>query len=925
MEDVGHGGYHSPLESIGIPLAAALRGLTAPRSIAEVRLREAEVSKLRDWARSLGPSAAEADLRSFQKIPAASCTVVELFGLVIFALIAEVTRRQAQDGQIWSVVRRGFRDDTQAKLFFQGQPNEFVKDALKFAAQRFELRNAFDLDNAQAWYLTSYLQFGITKCSLGDHLPRRLAGYELLPRPVELLLAGEQRSQSFVKLWEELGDYRRHNLNEDRLRDSLNDSPWFLPEWTDEVIESARRFPHLQRTSWPSADSVEYEPEDITRNLFSRPMLVWDGTSDPMFKVETVGLADLQLEDDEYSLLVPDDLVWQRLEFLMIDDRPSGLKPLRFSTDPKSASLVVALDRHRENAPPERITLEEIRLWNPLEGVALFDERGWALDVDTQLAPSKRYTLLISPDAQLEGRAAYRGTSHGVTAVRLDPVARDSLRVLSDQEVIWTAAGHQRHCELSENISAEIQGSYNGVSLGSPITVEIHNLPPDAQVTSIRVAGQAQEIPQRAYNVLEVPNIDVPQDRTGLQIDMVVRGVVDGQRFAARTSNPPPWKGVQVLTPSGWRAMDGDRWNLIDLQGAQIRVFTPQVMQPESDKHPTLFAGDRPVGRVLRQLRPQSLKNLPGYGEALTVRDDRYNASQVIYELSEAVTCTGIIADLNKVGAWDDTRIRIRNLVRFDPDRFKIHTLTELGHLYEAICVEPDEDGCWRVLSDPAVAWLITSGKEIVGQWWRDLPVDASDAELQDVALLARVGRAPLLEGKIRERARELVLASPWSVLECWTREVLTPFEEIHRVDDAWSAIARELLLDWHCPEDVSGFIDNQLASWDPDVFVATARHFPLVMARLLKGLGDSSMVTVVASRLCPGSTGDTLKKEVAHRLHVDTGFLDSIARQVADSVRAGADLPEETGVRSNIAVLCNVDADFRRWLATYLLNEAMP
>ena len=87
-----------------------------PRSIAEVRLREAEVSKLRDWARSLGPSAAEADLRSFQKIPAASCTVVELFGLVIFALIGEVTRRQAQDGQIWSVVRRGFRDDTQPKL-----------------------------------------------------------------------------------------------------------------------------------------------------------------------------------------------------------------------------------------------------------------------------------------------------------------------------------------------------------------------------------------------------------------------------------------------------------------------------------------------------------------------------------------------------------------------------------------------------------------------------------------------------------------------------------------------------------------------------------------------------------------------------------------------------------------------------------------
>ena len=743
---------------------------------------------------------------------------------------------------------------------------------------------------------------------------------------MELLLSGEHRSQNFARLWRALGDYRRNNLSEDRLRNTLTGSPWFVPEWTDEVIESARRLPHLQHTSSPSGDPGEYEPEDVTRNLLSRPRLVWDGASDPMFEVEVVGLADLELEDGMYSLFVPDDLVCQRLEFLMTNDEPWGLKPLHFSTDPASSSLVVALDSQRDDAPREHITLEEVRLWNPLEGAALFDEQGWALDADAQLVPTRMYTLLLSPDVQLEGQAAYRRTSHGVTAVCLDPVTRDSLRIVSDNEVIWTAASQQRPSNLSGNISAEIVDSYNGIFIGSPITVEIHGLPTDAHVTSLRVAGRLREVPQRHGYALEVPDIEVPADRAGLYVDIVVRGTVNRERFVARTSTPPPWKGAQVLKHSGWRTMEGDRWDLLDLKGAQFRIFTPPVLQPESGRHPTLFAGDRPLTRVSTQPRPRPLNGLAGYGEALKIRVDRYNTNQIIYELSKAVIHTGIIADLNRVGAWDDVGIWVRNVAQFDQDRFKIHTLNELGRLCEAIC-EPDGDGCWRVLSeDPAVAWLITFGETIVGQWWRDLPVDSSDAESQDVALLARVGRAPLLEGKFRERARELVRTSPWSVLECWTRAVQAPFGESHRVDETWSAIARELLVDWRCPEDVSGWVDSQLVSWSRTdllkVFVATARQFPIVMARLLSGLGDRSTIDQIASQLCPSTSSDALRDEVTSRLNVDQGFLERMAKLLADSVGEGTALPDDPIVRSNIAVLCNDDAEFRRWLAIYLLKE---
>lgn len=77
-----------------------------------MRLGKAEVSKLRGWAGALGPASAEQCLRSFRKIPDTGCTMLELFGLVLQALIAEVARRETRDGQIWPVVHRCFRDAT---------------------------------------------------------------------------------------------------------------------------------------------------------------------------------------------------------------------------------------------------------------------------------------------------------------------------------------------------------------------------------------------------------------------------------------------------------------------------------------------------------------------------------------------------------------------------------------------------------------------------------------------------------------------------------------------------------------------------------------------------------------------------------------------------------------------------------------------
>ncbi len=105
-------------------------------------------------------------------------------------------------------------------------------------------------------------------------------------------------------------------------------------------------------------------------------------------------------------------------------------------------------------------------------------------------------------------------------------------------------------------------------------------------------------------------------------------------------------------------------------------------------------------------------------------------------------------------------------------------------------------------------------------------------------------------------------------------------------------------------------------------MFVDTAGNFPIVVARLLNGLGQMSTIDQVAAQLCSSSASDALRDEVTYRLHVDQGFLSRMARPIADSIREGTPLPDDPMVRSNIAVLCNDNAKFRRWLATYLLRE---
>lgn len=93
----------------------------------------------------------------------------------------------------------------------------------------------FGDDGAQKWFGSIYLQFGFTRRGFSKMLPECLMGYSQ-PKTISRLLEDPRiQSDSFCKLWGGLLSFRRGNLTENQARSVITDSPWILPERTEEL------------------------------------------------------------------------------------------------------------------------------------------------------------------------------------------------------------------------------------------------------------------------------------------------------------------------------------------------------------------------------------------------------------------------------------------------------------------------------------------------------------------------------------------------------------------------------------------------------------------------------------------------------------------------------------------------------------------
>ncbi len=166
------------------------------------------------------------------------------FGLRFLLAVVYVARRQASEGQIWPAVRDGFQlSASNADLMFlgNGHPRPELKALLEKCCRHYRLRHIFGDEGAQEWFGTIYLQFGFTRRGFSKMLPEWLMGYSQ-PKTISRLLEDPRlQSESFGKLWDVLLSFRRGNVTENQARSVVTDSPWILPEWTEELLLAAKK------------------------------------------------------------------------------------------------------------------------------------------------------------------------------------------------------------------------------------------------------------------------------------------------------------------------------------------------------------------------------------------------------------------------------------------------------------------------------------------------------------------------------------------------------------------------------------------------------------------------------------------------------------------------------------------------------------
>ena len=177
---------------------------------------------LRVWVKQLGVATVSAGCESLEKFNtnAGPVTYQAALGLLLLLWLAETARRKAIEGELWPHVANDcFRPEVQRLLFTQGQPARPLREMLKAAAERFQLRHVLHEAGVQRWLDTVFLQFGFTRRGSQQHLQEWL-GKQATTRAITTLLA---ESATFRTSWEALYAYRRAQITAEQVRERLAD------------------------------------------------------------------------------------------------------------------------------------------------------------------------------------------------------------------------------------------------------------------------------------------------------------------------------------------------------------------------------------------------------------------------------------------------------------------------------------------------------------------------------------------------------------------------------------------------------------------------------------------------------------------------------------------------------------------------------
>ena len=889
-------------------------------------------------------------------------------GAIIFNVITEVARREAVGHRLWPIVADKFSVDVRAYLFPNNHPSQELKSLIQQAARELRLRHVFDDEENQSWYITTHLQFGFTGPNFIANLPEWLCGQNL-PDAVKRLLAGELASDTFRDLWSALRFFRRDWITEDQLRAVIDDSPWVLPAWKDDLVRLTR-----EKLDLIDVEDFGVDAETQPCRIFGTPRFEWLFGSDPVFKCELEDLKSLGLTAPHYHVFVGNSraaTIFRQNDGTYRPDRTEISLPAHHSQ----------VDGRVVDAEAQLHLAQLIELWDANAEVNAFElPSGKPVDIAADLmSTTKTYALLLSPDLQLVPQPD-TWVRLGGRARRLAVVLRPSWDaantkvVTSDGAVLWappvggrTASRHSQ--PAVPNIWIQLGSRQTTLNVGAAVQPVIRGLPEGAIVRYVRLNGRPVSFDGASGSLSKI--VISPEDaHTGLHFDIGLRrnhaelGESDSINILYHAQ--VDIIGAAFLGSEGWNCLNpGDLISSRQCRDRSFRVYVPKELRTHKV---ALMEGPRLLRWIGQRAAP--IGRTHGMGAPLVVRTQPYNSSSDLLTIAKGTEDCGVIERLqvNSVDG-DICHLHLPRPISLSPDHCVI--AWPCRDNFEAAVIDhsniqEQEDGrLWEVacspcrLDDNSVVAIAFKGQWL-GSACRGNALDLLTqlSELQEnrhlVASLVRWFRMPIL---LRRRDREVPAfasfshAHPEAVLSGWLGNQGLPHSLIY--DEGFDRLQleatqlRELYLGWMPTVDQSLGIVSALGrnEIDPlgDVVLLLQAELPLVTGHIIRhwlsarGTPQNCPVPFylnalrhqLATKHLKGRTtarqmGDLLLRaaesmKAGPQAAADDHFVQhAIVNPAIKTLRGGSMTAVE---RTNLAVALQV-ASFRQYLALCVFDE---
>ena len=433
--------------------------------------------------------------------------------------------------------------------------------------------------------------------------------------------------------------FRRGNLTENQARSVITDSPWILPEWTDELLLAAKKKPHLT----PASRSGSASGENAPRAFLSEPILIaGNHLADALWRISLEGLAEFKLTGNSYGVrLICGEMPARET---VLRRQPDG----SFSNGNESFDFPLSLVRQTQitaaitDEHGREIAAQDVRLFDPEADIVAFGERGYLVNdfVTKGPRPNALYHLLLRDDLKVVPPASEWHTHKtlGYTLLRLRFESGQALRVLFDDgDELWSSvtrvlnnrtqlpAGCNPKCEMSAVENPSLYGP-----TVNEITLRVTGVDA-AEIVSARWRSQRLRVEAPDEDLLlpwRLAGISKDEALLAQRVAIQVTFRISGTIYRTVVEWIPSCVGI--LEQSRGKSSFGEKFRTRNYDQLKRGRYTliPKALSDwelkERGMKWCIFEGDR-FASPLREGVAQSFSNLGGYGQGISLRLGQFN------------------------------------------------------------------------------------------------------------------------------------------------------------------------------------------------------------------------------------------------------------------------------------------------------------